>query len=56
MLNQYREEPRYQYEYKKCPFYLKYQRSDINDKSTPYLLIEYDMTHSHPLGLHIFHY
>ena len=56
LLDKFRIKPHYQYEYKKCPFYLKYKRTDPQDKTTPYLLIEYDLTHTHPLGLHILHY
>ena len=30
--------------------------ADPSDKSTPYLLCEYDLSHSHPLGLNVIHY
>jgi hypothetical protein len=56
MLDNHRIEHSYDYQFKKCPFYLRYQRTEPNDKCTPYLLTEFDMTHSHPLGLHIMHY
>ena len=44
MLDYHRVLPKYNYEYKKCPFYLRYKRTDPSDKTTPYLLCEYDLT------------
>ena len=56
LLDTYQKQPCYHYDYKQCPFYLRYMRTDPMDPSSPYLLVEYDISHSHPLGLHIFHY
>lgn len=44
------------YEYEQCPFYLRYEREVITDQASPYRLIEFDMTHTHPLGFHTIMY
>ena len=56
MLDQYRTPLHHPYPYSKCPFFLRYSRPDPADKTTPYLLSAFQFSHSHPLGLHNFHY
>ena len=56
LLDNFRVPLKYQYEYKKCPFFLRYRRTDPEDTTTPYLLCEYDLSHTHPLGLHLLYY
>ena len=39
------------YDYQICPFHVRYQREVPDDLASPYKLVEYDMSHSHPLSL-----
>lgn len=44
------------YDYQPCPFHLTYQRMIPEDQASPFKLISYDMTHTHPLGFHLYRF
>ena len=37
-----------------CTFYLMYRRTDSEDVSSPYMLTDFNITHTHPFGVSFF--